>query len=262
MPQTDAIVVSDMMEQSYRKAGALKNPGQGISPSEKKEGLLLANMMINGWKIERLLFIYVKRTEVPFVSGQKDYSVGPGQDFDIERVEKFLGVGYVQHPGEVQQNAEIPMMLVQDFQQYQSIIAKLTGSTQPLLLYYKALVPSAIPGNVPYGQATLWPVPNQDGALAIYTPATLDSFETYDQIVYMPEGYQEMFVYNLAIRVHENYPDKKWDGRSVTNHAEFYKQRVKNMQLTPIFIGSDPGALGGRQYPAWYGYPKTWTPYS
>lgn len=261
MPQTDAIVAGSMFEQAYRMAGALKHPGQGISPSEAKEATLITNMMINGWKIERLLFIYTKRTEVPFYSGKKDYSVGPGQDFDVERVEKFLGVGYVQYPGQVEQNSEIPMMLVVDFQQYQGIIAKLTGSTQPLLLYYKALVPSAIPGNVPYGEATLWPVPNLDGSLAIYTPATLDSFDTPDQIVYMPEGYQEMLTYNLAVRVHQRYPNNSWDGQTVMDMAEFYKQRVKNMQITPILMGSDAGALGGTAHPYWYGFPKTWTPY-
>lgn len=259
MVDTDAIVVGKMLEQAYRKAGALKHPGQGISASESAEAMLICNMMINGWKIERLLIVYVQRKLVSFFAGQQNYSVGPGQDFDVERVEKIPAAGYILNPGETTES-EIPMMVVLTYEQYERIIAKLTGSNQPLIMYYKALV-EAIPGNVPYGQATLWPVPNADGTMAIYIPRTLDGFDDPSQIAYMPKGYQEMFVYNLAIRIHENYPEKKWDERRVETAAAFYKDRVKNMQLTPILAFSDSAALAGTSHPYWYGYPKTWTPY-
>ncbi len=259
MIDSDAIVVGTMLAQAYRKAGALKHPGQGISSSETAEAMTICNMMINGWKIERLLIIYTQRKVVPFYNGQQDYSVGPGQDFDVERVEKIPAAGYVLNNGETTES-EISIMMVLDYSQYQRVIAKKTGSTQPLVFYYKALVPG-LPGNVPYGEATLWPIPTADGYLAIYIPRTLDGFENADEVVYMPKGYQEMFVYNLAVRIHENYPDKKWDGARVTTAASFYKDRVKNMQLTPLLAASDPGALGGNTRPSTYGYPKLWTPY-
>lgn len=260
MPEdTDAIQPSKMYEQAYRMAGALKHPGQGISPSESAEARLVCNMMINGMKIERLLVVYYKRTLVEFFEGQKDYSVGPGQDFDLQRVEKIPAVGYVLNPG-TQTEAEIPVMVVLDFSQYQRIIAKNTQSTWPLVFYYKALV-EGLPGNVPYGQATLWPFPSQDGTLAIYSPTTLDEFQASDEPVYMPKGYQEMITYNLAVRVHQRYPEKPWDAATVREMASFYKERVKNMQMTPILMTSDAGALGGTTRPPTYGFPKTWTPY-
>ncbi len=254
---TDAIVVGEMLTEAYRMAGVLLAAGQGISPSEQAEALRSCNMMINGWKIERLLIIYFKRTVVDIVTDQKEYSVGPGQDFDVERVEKIPMTGYLVNSGQTE--AELPMQVVLTYEQYQAIISKNITSSYPLVFYYQALV-QGDPGTVPYGKAILWPVPNQTGRIAIYTPATLNAFETFDQIVYMPKGYQEMLAYNMAIRVHSRYPKAPWDARTVLEQARAYKERVKNMQLTPILIGSDAGALGPGQYPRGYYDARTWNP--
>lgn len=255
---TDAIVLLDMFTQAYRMAGVLKAAGQGLSPSDKSEALLTCNMMINGWKIERLLTIYYKRTVCPVINGQKEYSVGPGLDFDVQRMEKFCGAGYLVNSGQTE--AELPMQVAVSFQQYQTIISKNITSTYPLFLYYLPLVPGE-PGQAPYGQVILWPVPNQDGRIAIYTQATLDMFSTADEIVYMPKGYQEMLTYNLAVRVHQRYPNATWDGQTIIRFAQTYKERVKNQQLQPILMGSDNGALGPGQYPRGYYDARTWNPY-
>lgn len=255
---SDAIQVGPLLTQAYRKSGALKHAGQQISPSEMAEAMFVANMMLNAWKIDRLLVIYYKRQVVSVVSGQKDYSVGPGQDWDMERVERLAGAGYLLQP-ETTTESELPVELVVSYEQYQNIVSKRVTTNYPLVLYYKSLV-HEVPGVAPTGIATLWPTPNQAASMAIYWPVTLDKFTDPEEIVYMPKGYQEAILYNLAVRIHQNYPGSPMDG-TVPLMATSALERVRNMQMIPLLATSDPASLGTNAKPYWYGYPKAWTPY-
>jgi hypothetical protein len=144
------------------------------------------------------------------------------------------------------------MQIILDYGQWAAFVAKNVQSSIPLVLYYQA--------TLPYGTATLWPIPNADTTqVALYTQSTLEQFLTVNDPVYMPMGYYEMLMYQLAIRVHQRYPDKMMDP-SVSAMATFYKERVKNQQLTPVYIESDQAVLDRRgQY--YGGYPRAWVPY-
>ncbi len=246
----NTFLVSDMLEQGYRMAGALLHPGQGISPSESAEGLGIANSMIDGMKIEGLLIIFTRRTLQTMNIGQKDYGVGPGQDFDIPRPPKIHRAGFIigTEPGD----AEIPMDVLLTFEQYAEFTVKNTGCGVPLAFYYQ--------GSVPYGTFTVWPVPNLVSQIAVYTPVVLSEFSTVDDAMEMPYGYREMLEYNLAVRVHQRYPGKAMDP-SVRAMAVETKARVKNNQWTPLFIGSDKAAMQENRRSWCGGTPKAWTPY-
>ena len=247
----NTFVVSDLLQSAYRLAHALKHPGQGISPSESKEGLDTLNAMIDGWKMEDLLINITRRSVQNMVANQKVYGVGPGQDFDLERPEKIHRAGFI--VGTTPNVSEIPMRIILTYEEYAAYVNKNTGSTIPLALYYQA--------TAPFGSATFWPVPTVASQIAIYTPQFLSEFSTVDDAVEAPDGYRDMIMYNLAVRVHQLYPDKPMDS-SVTEFASYYKQRVKNHQATPLFIGSDQAVMQESRAGKWAGgMPKTWTPY-
>ncbi len=261
-----SFILGDMLERAARMAGVLKHPGmgggsgQGLAPEEQQEFLQICNSMVDGWKIESLMIEYTRRTIQPFTLNQQDYGVGPGQDWDIERPEKIHRAGFIvtgaQSTPPYQSYAEIPMRIILNYEDWASEVVKHVESSYPLMLYYKPAVP--------IGQATLWPVPNANGTLAIYTPQLLSEFLTLNDPVYVRDGVREMLQYNLAIRIHEVYPANVWDGPSVTRRAEQTMQRVKSNQLTPIFIGSDPAAMQERYTGTngWVGgTPRAWTPY-
>jgi hypothetical protein len=89
-PQTvPSYILSQLLYHAYRMAGALANPGMGISPSESAEGLDLVNFMIEGWKIENLLIVQYLRTYQQIVTGQQEYLVGPNHNGTLNVLRKY-----------------------------------------------------------------------------------------------------------------------------------------------------------------------------
>jgi hypothetical protein len=256
-----SLVVADIIYRAARMARALKHPGQGVSvPSESTEFLNILNAMIDGWKIESLLIPYTNRTLMNVTEGQKVYSVGPGQDWGVssdgmtpfENPEKIHRCGFI-IPGS-DTPTELPMYIILAYEEYAAYIIKDVQSSYPLVLYFQAAQP--------YGAATLWPVPSCNGQVAVYTPQLLSEFLTFDDVVLIRKGWREALMYNLAVAIHEMYPERPMDPM-VTIKAAAYKDRVKANQYTPIAMRSDHGATQnttGGEYAG--GFPKTWTPYS
>lgn len=243
--------LSDMLYRAYRMARCLKHPGQGLSPSESQECLQVLNSMVDGWKMEDLLIVVTRRTIQNMNLNQKDYSVGPGQDWDMERPEKIHRAGFIVGSGV--NIAELPMEILLSFEQYQLFVVKNVGSSIPLALYYQATFPN--------GTATVWPVPNVASTIAVYVPQYLSEFSTVDDTFEVPDGYREMLQYGLAVKIHELYPETAMEP-NIPRMAAVYKSRVKQHQFTPMFNAADPAVTQenkSRRYAG--GYPKTWTPY-
>lgn len=98
--------------------------------------------------------------------------------------------------------------------------------------------------------------------MVIYTPQLLSEFSTVDDILLMRDGWREMLEYNLAVAVHEVYPNKPM-APSVEARADFYKKRVKANQMTPMFMASDGGARQNGLGRNWFGgYARAYVPYT
>ena len=254
---TNSYNLISILNQAYRLSGALANPGMGIAPSEQNEALFCLNAMIDGFKLEQLMIVLYLRTYQTVNTNQQNYSVGPNGDFNIERPEKIHAAGYILQ-GQTPQEAEIPMQVLLSYEQYAAFVAKNVGSAIPLCLYYQATL-NTVSGAGPWGTATLWPIPSESSQIVLYTQSTLEEYLTIDDPVIVPAGYREMLMYNLAVRIHQRYPDKLMDG-SVMEMASEYKQRVKNQQLMPVFVQSDNAVLDKRGQ--WLGgLPKAYVPY-
>ena len=255
------VQVADVIYRAARMARALKHPGQGVSvPSESTEFLGILNAMVDGWKAESLMVPYTNRTIFNITANQKVYGVGPGQDWGIssdgstpfENPEKIERAGFL-IPGS-STPTELPMYIILTYEEYAAYIIKDVTSNYPLVLYFQA--------SNPYGSATLFPVPNINGQVAIYTPQWLSEFQTFDDIIYCRAGVREALMYNLAVAINEVFPERAM-AASVYQKAEEYKRRVKVNQYTPAPIHSDDGARqnsASNEYTG--GYPRMWTPYS
>ncbi len=215
--------------------------------------------MIDGWKLEALLVEFLIQTDFAIEVNKSVYSVGPGQDWDIERPEKINTAKFVLNRG-TQTEASLPITVVTTYQQWSDLVAQLTQSSLPLVLYYQPT-----PG---VGTANLWPVPNVDSVssngayVRLYTPGTLQEFLTWDDQVITPKGYREMIMYNLAVAIHERPPYNKRPMSPRTERmAIFTKDRVMAQQMTPVLAYSDEAALGNNRRGSAYGHPRAWTPY-
>ncbi len=246
-----------LLNQAHRLAGGLKQPGMGMSPSESQEALDVLNFCLDGMKIENLLIVSYLRTYQQMNTNQQNYSVGPGGDFNIARPEKIHGAGFILQGG-TSSEAELPMQVLLSYDAYQAFVAKNIGSAIPLVLYYQATLVGGL-----YGTATIWPIPNTQSQIVLYTQSTLEQYLTIDDPVYVPAGYFEMLMYQLAVRLHQRPP---WNARpmdpSVFEMATFYKERVKNQQLTPIYMVSDPAACQRDWENATNLVPRAWIPWA
>jgi len=244
----------EVMTQMYRLAGGLQAAGRGISGSQQDEGLHALNSLLDGLKIQRLFFYQILRTVMQASLGVPEYSVGSAVDgavWVIERPEKILRAGYL-IPGRPTET-EIPMQVLMDYTEYQLIVNKGVQSSLSWVLYYRASLPT--------GTARLWPVPNRDFPVAIYTPDYIDEFDDVTQDIIVPKGYREFLEYAGAVALHDRNP--KWIMLpGVDERAKEYKARVAAAQFTPAYIQSDPAAReipttrgnwwGAREYPGGY----------
>lgn len=238
-----------VIEQMYRKSFVLRAAGRGLNGSQQDEGLHIVNAMLDGVKTERFFFYQIKRSVYGVTQGQKEYTVGDeslGADwFGIERPQKIMSASVLINGDDEPNQAEIPLGVVLSYEEYQSIVTKNTQSTVPLVLYYQW----ASEDSVSLGLATLWPVPSQtyEQRVVIYTPQTVLEFSDVNADYIVPQGFRDWMEYEGAVRVQSNYPDVARQyplTPSVIQMAKDYKARVKARMSTPLFIGSDPGALG------------------
>lgn len=230
------MIFIEVLTQMYRMAGVLKHPGQGLSGSEQDEGLHIANALLDGLKLERLFFYQILRTVFDTQPNKAEYLVGAlvdGADWEIERPEHILRAGYL-IPNATQES-EIPMKVLLDYTQFQVIVNKNVQSSMSWVLYYRP--------SLPVGTARLWPVPNQDFQVALYTPGAVTEFTDVMDTVEFPQGYREFMEYSGAVAVHDRYPDAKMQPR-VEARALTYKARIKAAQYTPSYMRSDEAALG------------------
>lgn len=250
--------LANVVYQAYRMGGGLSMAGQGINPSEQQEILDITNHFVDGLKLEALFCQFLIRTVVAVTTNKYVYSVGPGQDWDIERPEKINTAGFILNYGQGQTESELPMRVIVSYEQYAEFVAKQVTSSFPLVLYYQA--------TTPYGSGTVWPVPSVDSAsssgayVALYTPGYMQEFNTLDDPIVVPHGYREFMMYNLAIRIHQRPPYSKQPmDQSVRDMAALYKSRIQNAQITPLLALPDEAALSplpGISQPV-----KAWTPY-
>lgn len=219
-------------------AGVLKAAGRGLSGSEQVEGLHIYNAMLDGVKTERWFFYQILRGEFQTVSGQKEYTVGDaalGANWVVERPEKILSAGLLV-PGSSEPNSsEIPVYVVQSYEEYQNIVCKGVQSSIALVLYYQAALPVGI--------ATLWPVPSQIYTMVLYTPQTVQEFTDVEGDFIVPKGYREFLEYEGAVKVHQRHPELPPLRQDILVMARDYKARVEAQQFTPTFMRSDGAVL-------------------
>jgi hypothetical protein len=257
---TNLLQVSDIIQRAARIANCLVQPGQGVTNSESLEFLATLNALIDSLKLEANVFEYVRRTVQTMNVGQSVYGVGPLQDFNIERPEAIPRASFlVSNGGDPNGPAEIPMRIILTFEEWQRYTVKATKSSLPLALYYEAAVP--------YGAAHVWPVPNVVSQIAIYTRQMLQEFLTADDAVVVRDGYREMLIYGLAVKIHEMPPyNQRPMDPNVLQQAIDAKNLVRYTALAamPMYISSDSGARQNRRRTdsGVPGFPRTFNPYS
>lgn len=218
----------DLITRSLRSLGVLAS-GEVPTASEAQDALDALNDMIEGWRNERLMAIALLPKRFTLVAGKKIYTIGDGGDFDTPRPLKIEKMQLI-----YQQDSPLPLTLpleIVDVDYYNNFVVPDTTSTIPQWVY--------IDDAFPLRSIYFYTVPSIVSFVDIYTPTILESLDTLDTDVELPQGYSRALRYNLALEVADDYA--MTPSANLVQKANSAKAWIKsqNNDYTPL-LGVDP----------------------
>lgn len=229
-----------LIRRTLRILGVLA-AGSALDPSDAADGLVTLNGMVKSWQGQRLTLYVVEAHTYDLVSGQQDYTIGPGGDFDQTRpmtIERASIISY-QNPSQPLEMAIDPIF---DVQQWQAVTTKNVTSALPVYVYYEPTFPLA--------KLKYFPIPYQQPlATRLYIPTPLTQFADGTTDYNFPPVYEEAIVYQLARRLCIEY--QKPFPQELMNMANEAIAVMKRTNITLTDLEIDPALLWRRRYFSW-----------
>ena len=212
-----------------------------LTASELQDGLESLNRMLDSWSADELTLYQVIREQFPLAQGENPYTIGYGGTFNTSRPMKIVDAYLVLNNGSIP--VSYPMQVL-GYDDYNSIRLKTLSTNFPNYLYYQP--------SFPIGEIYIYPVfaPNDP---ATQGPAYINitSWKPLDMILdptaYMqyPPGYWEAVVFNLAVRIAEEY---QFDIRPTTVQlAVSALKRVKRLNQRTVTLQTDVSLMNTSQ---------------
>jgi len=212
-----------------------------LTASELQDGLESLNRMLDSWSADELTLYQVIREQFPLVSGQNPYTMGYGADFDTSRPMKIVDAYLILNNGSIP--VSYPMQVL-GYDDYNSVRLKTLSTNFPNYIYYQPSFPIA--------EVYIYPIfapndPSTQGPAYI----NLTSWKPIDMVLdpsaYMsfPPGYWEAIVFNLAVRIAEEY---QFDIRPTTVQlAVNALKRVKRLNQRTVTLQTDVALMNTSQ---------------
>ena len=159
-------------------------PGESPSAAEANDAFMLLNMLLSSISNDTLS-IYVNTLEnFTLVANTDAYTIGIGQTFNTSKPitiqTMYVRSGSIDYP--------INDMNDVDFAN-EIAMKSITG--MPYCYNFNNNYPTAI--------IKLYPVPDQNYQLFILSEKPLSSIATLDTVIFLPDGWELMLIYNLAM---------------------------------------------------------------
>lgn len=211
--------------------------GKGETPDddEAADGLVALNSMLDAFSIERLQVYYIVEETLTMVANDAQYTMGSGGDLNTTRPTRIEDACYIRY-----NSIDTPLQLL-NFEGFASIVNKTTASNIPQYLFADMQNPLV--------RLNFWPVPSDASAVAhIFSWKQLQQFSALTTALALPPGYEEMIVFNLAVRwagpeFGQKVPDE------VTRIAIISKANIERMNAPAPIMRSEAGVMT-RRWPA------------
>ena len=167
-------------------------PEQTPSPDQTDLGLLRVQHMLDAWAASQLTLSRQLRTPFTMPSGTSEVTVGPGGTVNIARPDWVNALMYL-NPGSTPA-VEVPVGLM-DADEYAALSIKQLPSALPTQAFYQTNLANA------FGTLFVWPQVTQNVDMVLYTPEAVGVPATLNTDLIGPSGYQEAFMYQLALRL-------------------------------------------------------------
>lgn len=225
--------VRSICEDTLTELGVL-GEGESMTATQGARALLRLQNQIDAWAANRLTLALQTRTVFTLTSGSSSVTLGPtGATVTMPRPVWIDSAAYiipasspaVENPGGL-------AILSRD--EFAAISIKALSSALPQVCFYQTSTDTVL------GTLTFWPVVSQNVSIVIYTPTAVGVPASLDSILTGPPGYQEAFMYQLAVRLVNPF------GLDIANFpllgglAREAFDTIKRVNVQPGTLGMDP----------------------
>lgn len=228
-PTVRVITALDLIQRSMKLINALA-VGQTLDDGEdQQDALSTFNELLDNWNTEKISVYGKIPQDFPTQAGVKDYTIGPGGDFDTERPV------YIDNAICIRSGVSYPIEIINQ-REYDRISLKSQPSGFVTRLLYT--------NSFPLGQVTVWPVPDTaDLTLRLAIPRQLSNITTLSQVIYLPPGYLRALRFCLAVELWPEYTNPSTDIGTIKAIANSAKADISRANMVdPIAFFTDvPG---------------------
>jgi hypothetical protein len=229
------MTVRDLIFSSLRLIGVLA-AGETPSAQETQDAFDALNMLLDSYSAGNLMIPAIVQETFTCVAGQQTYSMGPGGNFNTKRPTRIVDVQTVVLGSNPRQT--LPMKLI-NIDQFSGIFVKSVQSTIPLWMYNDNAYPAV--------NLSVWPVPQQNSQLDIWSQKDLAQFVTLNDVVALAPSGNRMLKYNLAVEMAPEYGKDNLDPKilAIAEASMNAYKRAINMNK-PYYMGTDDALAGPR----------------
>lgn len=224
--------VSGLIQRALKDTGII-GVGQTPSAEDMNDAFDKLNSMLAQFSLRRWLVYELIETAV-VSTGATSYSIGPGGAFNVPRPDR-LESAFIRQITSAQAIDFPPLAIIEAREDYNRIALK-SLITLPQSVF--------LDSGYPTGTLYFYPCPSAGiYEMHVFTKAHLPAFTSLTQTVILPPEYDELIVYNLAVRLRAAYqlpPDP-----TVTQLAKAALNTIKNANTQMPRLRM-PAGLAGR----------------
>lgn len=202
-----------------RKIGAVAS-GEAPTSAELADGLTELNSMLSLWRVKRLVIpLALSRETYSLVSGTQDYTIGSGGTWNRSLVPWRIDKAGILM-GTASPDTELPVAVYTEEEWAALSVKGLTSAQVTAIRYVRG---------ASLGTVSIWPIiTSSTPDLVLYIPTPLASPSTLATSLVLLDGYEDAYVYNLALRLMPEY------GSTVSPQAELRLERLASDALSTI----------------------------
>ena len=223
---------NDLINRSLRLIGAIA-AGETPSAAMADDALTSLRALQDEWQLDDLNMVAILSETYAVVADQQDYTIGPGGDFDRPTTPISFDAASLVLASSQPPNTEIPLQIFTEQEWEAQLVKPLTNDLYTGMKYERQ-------PETGLGLISLWPIPTTNvNDLRLYIPTSVETFPDLATNVILPAGYENAYVYNLAIELSPEYPQATLN-ELILSRAREALARVKRANIQPVELGTDP----------------------
>lgn len=233
----------DLITASLEDIGVIA-AGETPSAADLQSCLDVLNRMIDSWSNENLALYELPREVFELIPGQSIYTFGVDGDFKTSRPMSLLGAKYgaliktpiYETPEPTEEVPDpAPVLTGYDLKVDYEFDVEVIDYQKWICISDKTRQSSVVSGVYPFGSAPfekvqVYPVPEGQLGLVLYSKKQLTAFTDADADVLLPPGYEQALIDNLSVKISRKFgkavtADIKED--AITGKANIKRQNTR-----------------------------------